>query len=95
MGMGGIYAQIFKDISIALVPLDVSDAEAMIKSLRIYPLLKGIRGRSGVDLSAIMRILLALSQLAMDYPEIMELDLDPVFATTEGCRCADSRIVFC
>lgn len=94
-GKGGIYARVFKDISRALVPLHPSEAEAMIKSLRIFPILKGIRGQAGVDLSALLKTLMALSRLAMDYPEILELDIDPVLATAEGCWGADGRIVFC
>lgn len=93
VGMGGIYTEVFKDVARSLVPVTRDDAEAMIRSLRIYPILKGIRGQKGVDLSRLTNILEALSQLALDYPEIVESDLNPVLATAEGCWCVDCRIV--
>jgi acetyltransferase len=94
-GKGGIYAQVFKDIATAVAPVDKSRAEAMIKSLQIYPILKGVRGQDEVGLSILVQILMSLSRLAMEYPEILELDIDPVVATAKGSWGADCRIVFC
>lgn len=93
VGMGGIYTEVFKDVARCLVPLDRADAEKMVRSLRIYPILEGIRGQKGVRLSSLIDMLLDLSTLALDYPEIGELDLNPVLANGEGCWCVDCRIV--
>ena len=92
-GMGGIYTEIFKDLARGLAPLSRADAEAMLQSLRIYPILAGVRGQQPVHLPALIETLMALSRLALDYPEISELDLNPVMATADGCWCVDCRVV--
>lgn len=92
-GMGGIYTEVFQDIARELVPCSRRRAEKMLRSLRIYPILAGIRGQSGVNLAALSQMMVSLSLLAMDHPEISELDLNPVIANSEGCWCVDSRIV--
>lgn len=93
VGMGGIYTEVFKDVARTLVPLDSGEADRMLQTLRIYPILKGVRGQQGVDLDSLAETMLALSRLALDYPEIAELDLNPVVACPEGCWCVDCRIV--
>lgn len=93
VGMGGIYTEVFRDVVRMLVPIDLQEAETMLRSLRLFPILKGVRGESGVDLPDLARTIVSLSRLAMDYPEIQELDLNPVLANSEGCWCVDSRIV--
>jgi len=93
VGMGGIYTEVFKDVARTLAPLERSEAYRMLQSLRLYPILKGIRGQQGVDLEKLVETLLALSQLAIDYPAIAELDLNPVVAFADGCWCVDCRIV--
>jgi acetyltransferase len=93
VGTGGIYTEVFKDVTRSLIPVSRIDAEAMLQSLRIYPILEGIRGQKGTRLSTLVDVAQALSQLALDYPEIAELDLNPVMANAEGCWCVDCRIV--
>jgi acyl-CoA synthetase (NDP forming) len=92
-GAGGIYTEVFKDVARSLVPVDREAAGAMLQSLRIYPRLKGTRGQPGADLPVLAEILVGVSKLALTYPEIYELDLNPVFACVDGCWCADCRIV--
>jgi acetyltransferase len=92
-GMGGIYTEVFRDVARGVAPLSRSDAREMIESLKCYPILSGIRGQKGVDLGAIEDLIVSLSRLAMDYPEIQEMDLNPVLASPEGCWCVDSRLV--
>jgi acetyltransferase len=65
----------------------------MLRSLNIFPILQGLRGQAGVDLEALTATLVNLSRLAVDYPEIRELDLNPVVAAPQGCWCVDCRIV--
>ncbi len=92
-GAGGIYTEVLKDVARALVPVNRDMALHLLNSLKISPILKGVRGQAGVDLDALAAALVNLSRLAVDYPEIRELDLNPVVATPEGCWCVDCRIV--
>jgi acyl-CoA synthetase (NDP forming) len=92
-GAGGIYAEVLKDIARAFVPLTRERSRDMLTSLKIYPILAGTRGQAGVNLEALLDLMLALSHLACDYPEIRELDLNPVVADPQGCRCVDWRMV--
>ncbi len=80
-GAGGIYTEVLRDVARALVPLTPDQAANMLQSLKIYPILQGVRGQAGVDLPALAATLVNLSRLAVDYPEIRELDLNPVVAT--------------
>ncbi len=65
----------------------------MLRSLKTFPLLKGARGKAGVALAALEDIILSLSRLAREHPEIEELDLNPVVAGPQGCWCVDARVV--
>ncbi len=92
-GMGGIYTEIFQDVARAFVPVNREEAAALLQSLRIYPILRGVRGQSGVALPCLEDIILSLSRLSQDYPEIKEMDLNPVVADAEGCWCVDCRVL--
>ena len=92
-GAGGIYTEVLKDVARALAPITPDQAAKMLQSLQIYPILQGVRGQAGVNLAALAEALVNLSRLAVDYPEIRELDLNPVVATPQGCWCVDCRIV--
>ena len=92
-GAGGIYTEVLKDVARALVPVNRAMALHLLNTLKISPILKGVRGQTGVDLPALAAALVNLSRLAVDYPEIRELDLNPVVATPEGCWCVDCRMV--
>jgi acetate---CoA ligase (ADP-forming) len=92
-GAGGIYTEVLRDVARALVPVTPDQAAAMLQSLKIYPVLQGVRGQAGADLDTLAAALVNLSRLAVDYPEIRELDLNPVVATPQTCWCVDCRIV--
>jgi acyl-CoA synthetase (NDP forming) len=92
-GAGGIYTEVLKDVARALVPINLDQAAKMLQSLKIYPMLQGVRGQAGADLHALTAALVNLSRLAVDYPEIRELDLNPVVAGPDGCWGVDCRIV--
>jgi len=83
-GMGGIYVEVLKDVAFRLAPLNESDIEAMFKSLRGYPILAGVRGEASIDFDRMRELLFRLSQLAMDFPEISELDVNPLLAFPAG-----------
>ncbi len=83
-GLGGIFVETLKDVQFRLAPLSQEDALEMIQGIKGYPVLTGIRGERPVDVDRLVDILLRLSQLASDFSEIEEMDLNPVFALEEG-----------
>ncbi len=83
-GLGGIFVEVLKDVATAVAPLSRPEAKEMMREIKGYELLKGIRGRKGVDLKALEDVLLRVSRLAADFPEITEMDLNPVFAYPRG-----------
>ncbi|MCB9358262.1 MAG: acetate--CoA ligase family protein, partial [Calditrichaeota bacterium] len=93
-GMGGIYVEVLKDVSFRLAPLNESDIEGMLKSLRGYPILAGVRGEKSISFERVTEYLFRLSQLAVDFPQILELDVNPLLAFPEAERCVtvDARI---
>lgn len=93
-GLGGVYTEIFKDISRELVPVDRNEAEKMLSSLKIHPLLEGVRGEAGVNREWLLDILERLSFLAAAVPDIAELDINPLMADVSGCRAVDARIIW-
>lgn len=92
-GMGGTGAELFKDRTIGFPPLNERLAFQMIESLKIYPLLKGYRGKPPVNIEKLIEILIRLSYLAADYPEIKELDINPLLISRKGAIALDARIV--
>ena len=83
-GLGGIFVEIFRDISFGVAPLSHGEARNMIEKTRAYKILKGARGRSPRDIDKIVDALIRLGQLAIDYPQIQELDINPLFVLEEG-----------
>ncbi len=90
---GGIYTEVLQDVARALAPLNPGEAARLLASLKIYPIIEGVRGQPGVNLPGLIEILLALSRLATDYPAIQELDLNPIVATPQTCWCVDCLMV--
>lgn len=93
-GLGGIHVEILGDVQFRVVPLTDRDATEMVREIKGYRLLQGYRGQPAADIDAIQDILLRMSQLVEDIPEISELDLNPVFALAQGqgCKIVDARI---
>jgi acyl-CoA synthetase (NDP forming) len=93
-GLGGIYVEVLKDVSFRLAPLSEAGAARMIREIRSLPVLTGARGVPAADLAAIERLLIAVSQLSLDLPEIAEMDLNPVFVYPQGqgIKAVDVRI---
>ncbi|MGD0754074.1 MAG: acetate--CoA ligase family protein [Bacteroidales bacterium] len=94
-GLGGVYVEVFKDISLRVAPIDEIIADSMIKQIRSYKILHGIRGKAPRDIAAIRECLIRLSQLALDCSQIKELDINPliVLEETKGCYVTDARIL--
>jgi len=93
VGMGGITAELFKDRRLEFPPLNEHLARQMLKSLQIYPLLTGYRGREAKHIDKLIEVIIRLSYLAADYPEIEELDVNPLIVTADNVIALDARIV--
>lgn len=94
-GLGGIFVEIFKDVSFRLAPIRHNAARRMVRSIQAYPMLDGARGAEPCDTDELERCLILLSALATENPEIAELDINPLFvhAKGRGCSVADCRIL--
>src|SRR5260221_630519 len=92
-GLGGIFVEILRDVAYRLVPASTDELHSMIQEVRGYPLLEGARGKVAVDVEAIIQTLQAAAWLLIEFPEIRELDLNPVIVGTEGAIVADGRAV--
>src|SRR4030043_547195 len=92
-GLGGIFVEILKDISFRVLPIEERDAREMITEIKGYQILKGVRGEGPKDIKAIKNLLLKISQLALENPEISEIDLNPVFIFEKGLQVIDARMV--
>ncbi|MDF1574637.1 MAG: acetate--CoA ligase family protein [Bacteroidales bacterium] len=83
-GLGGIFVEIFRDVSFGIAPLSREEARKMIERTRAFKILRGTRGRNPRDIESIVDALQRLGQLALDFPEIEELDINPLFVMDEG-----------
>jgi acetyltransferase len=93
-GLGGIYVEVLKDVAFRIAPIGLNDAEEMIREIRSFPLLQGVRGERPADINALVDDILRLSQLAIDFPEILEMDINPlmVFPEGGGTMAIDARL---
>src|SRR5438093_2389675 len=92
-GLGGIFVEVLKDVAFRIVPLEPRDAREMIRELKAFAVLEGVRGQPGADLGALEEMLLTVSSFVEEHPEIEELDLNPVFAYQNGAVAVDARII--
>jgi acyl-CoA synthetase (NDP forming) len=92
-GLGGIFVEVLKDISFRILPIKERDAEEMISEIKGYSILKGVRGEPPKDLSAIKEVLIRLSTLVMENPEIQEIDLNPILVYEKGVQVVDARMI--
>ena len=92
-GLGGIFVEVLKDVAFRIVPLEPKDASQMIREIKGFPVLEGVRGQPPADLAALEKLILKLSEFVEAHPEIEELDLNPVFAYSGGALAVDARIV--
>jgi acetyltransferase len=95
IGLGGIFVEVFEEVALRVAPITPLEAGEMIDELRGAPILKGARGHKPSDINSVVEALLRLSQLLIDFPEIRELDINPlrVFQENNGCRALDARIM--
>lgn len=94
-GLGGVFVEVFKDVSFMVAPVSKNNARVMVNSIKSIPLLRGARGRSKKDIESIITCIQRLSKLAIDFPEIQELDINPLIVLDEGkgCFVGDAKII--
>jgi len=91
-GLGGIFVEVMEDTSLRVAPVGESEAVEMTEDIQSAPLLRGARGRDPVDVDGVVDTIQRLSQLAMDFPAILELDVNPLVVTPEGATAVDLRL---
>ena len=92
-GLGGILVEILKDVSFRIMPLERRDARDMIKEIKGYPALAGYRGQEPTDLAKLEEMILKVSAFVEKHPEVEQIDLNPVFAYSDGAIAVDARII--
>jgi acyl-CoA synthetase (NDP forming) len=93
-GLGGIYVEVLKDVSFRIAPISENSARKMVEEIKAIKLLKGARGEKQSDIESIVEVLMKMSQLVTDFPEIIEMDINPLFVNEvgKGSIAADARI---
>ncbi len=93
-GLGGIFVEVLGDAALRVAPFGRATAEAMLRELKVFPIFEGRRGQPGSDLPALVEVIAAVNRLVADFPEIAELDLNPVrvHETGAGCQALDARL---
>jgi acetyltransferase len=91
-GLGGIFIEVLKDIGAGLTPLGIEEALFMIRNLKSYQIIKGVRGQKGVNEDLFAEVILRLSSLLKSAPEIMELDFNPLLGKEDSVTVVDARI---
>jgi len=94
-GLGGLFVEVFKDVSFRVAPVGPRSAGEMIREIKAYDMLAGARGKRPRDIRSVEECIQRLSKLALDFPEIKELDINPLIVNDEGggCYVADARIM--
>jgi acetyltransferase len=91
-GLGGIFVEVMKDVAFALAPLSRPEAHALMREITGFPILEGVRSEPSVDLEAIEDMLIRVSRLVADHPQITELDLNPILVGPDGACAVDIRL---
>ncbi|MCR9058229.1 MAG: acetate--CoA ligase family protein, partial [Rhodobacteraceae bacterium] len=92
-GLGGIFVEVLKDVSFRALPMSRADAEGMIDDIQSSKILEGVRGALPVDKTALVDLMMKISQLALAHPEIREIDLNPVILRHDGYAVVDARMI--
>ena len=92
-GLGGVFVEVLKDVAFRIVPLEPKDAREMVREIKGFAVLEGVRGQKPVDQAALENLILQVSEFIEAHPEVEELDLNPVLAYPDGAIAVDARIV--
>ncbi len=95
VGMGGIYVEVLRDVAFRLAPISRQEVSQQLRSIRTFPLLRGVRGEAPADIERVEEVVLRVSQLVTDFPEIVEMDINPLVVHNrgEGAIVLDARII--
>jgi acyl-CoA synthetase (NDP forming) len=91
-GLGGVFTEVLRDISVRVLPVTKDHVKDMIREIKGYPVLKGARGIKPRDIGALEKMLFTLSRIALDYPEIHEIELNPVIVHRKGVSVVDTLV---
>lgn len=92
-GLGGIYVEVLKDVAFRAFPSGREEVRRMLKELKAYPLMTGIRGKRAVDVEAVIDALLKVGEILLMCPEIQDIEINPVFVYLEGAKAVDARVI--
>jgi len=92
-GLGGIYVNLFKDVSMRVMPFTRKEVKEMIKEVKAYPLLNGFRGSEKINFTELENVILRVGSLMMDNSSIKEMDLNPCFVNKNNCMVTDIRVI--
>ncbi|WP_280546565.1 MULTISPECIES: acetate--CoA ligase [unclassified Halomonas] len=92
-GLGGIFVEILEDVAFRAIPLSRHDARSMVEQIKAKRILEGVRGESAVDKEALVELLLKVSSIVAAYPDLKELDLNPVIVNADGYAVVDARVI--
>jgi len=92
-GLGGVFVEVLRDVTLRIAPIVKQDAQEMIREIKAYPILKGFRGQPPADEDAIVDILLSASDLMMENQDINQMDLNPVMIYDKGASIVDARMI--
>jgi acetyltransferase len=90
-GLGGTYVEVLKDVSFALCPASDVRAHELIREIKGWPILAGVRGQAGIDEKSLVELIQRISQLALEHPEIAELEINPLLCFPDGVVAVDMR----
>ena len=93
VGLGGVFVEILRDVNFCILPGTKEELRHKIETLKGYPLLNGARGREKADVDALVDLLYNLGRMAVENPEIKEMDINPIFVSKDGAVAADARII--
>jgi acetyltransferase len=93
VGLGGILVEVLKDVAFRVLPITRTSAKGLLSDIKSAPILDGVRGEPPVDKNAIINLLLTVSEIIEAYPDIQEMDLNPVIARSDGLSIVDARII--
>jgi acetyltransferase len=92
-GLGGIFVELFQDVVFRLAPVGRNSARRMVRGIKGYKLFRGFRGRPACDIESLEKAIVSLSEMCLNHPEILEMDINPLLAHEQGSTVADCRII--
>ncbi len=92
-GMGGVFVEVFKDVSMRIPPIDETLAKEMINEIKSSAILRGMRGEKSVNIDALAKIIVSIAKMSIEHPEIQELDLNPVIVNEKNAYIVDVRVM--